>query len=66
MGNVSGPVCQGAPNKVLHHAGVLVLSSAVVCMQACIPLHKAMVVEEVVDAAYYRIGVAGCMGARWW
>ena len=56
QGYVGVPVGQGAPNKILHHAVVLVLSGAVVCMQIHIPLPKAVVVKKVVDAAYYSIG----------
>ena len=55
QGYVGVPVGQGAPNKILHHA-VLVLSGAVVCMQVHIPLPKAVVVKKVVDVAYTSIG----------
>ena len=50
------PVCESAPRKLLHHAAVLVLPCAVVCMQVDIPLSKAMMVREIVNATNHSIG----------
>ena len=54
--DVGMPVCESAPRKLLHHAAVLVLPCAVVCMQVDIPLSKAMMVKEIVNATNHSIG----------
>ena len=45
-----------SPSKVLHHAIVLVLPRAVVCVEVDVHLTEAMVLQKVVYAAHHCIG----------
>ena len=49
----SVPVSQGAPNKILYHAAVLILSCAIVHTQVHFLLPKAMVLKEEMETTYY-------------
>lgn len=55
QGDIAVSVCEGMPEKTLHHVVILILAGTVVCVEVDISLTKLMICKEVINVADHSV-----------